>query len=97
MGKEAALKVLRRQLRNVMKENIKETLNLELVANIRRELGEKVDVGIKTLNKVLTERLDAIEARAKDTQNLIMRESNASKPHDPSKALLVDMELGPKK
>ncbi len=92
MGKEANLKMLRRQLRNVIQENIKDVLNAELVANVRKELGEKMDIGIKTLNKVLHERLEIIETRHKDMQSLLIRES-AEKGTAQTQAIpLVSME-----
>lgn len=93
MGKEANLKAYRNQLRNIVKEPgfIDKVVNTELVAALRKELGERVDTGIKTLNKVLHERLDALDSRTKDLQKLTI-DSLAKKDASPVPALLVDME-----
>lgn len=91
MGKESNLKALRSQLRFVVKEQIGEVLNDELLANLRKELGERVDTGIKTLNKVLHERLDVLDNRTKDLQKLTI-DSLAKKDAAPVQALLIDME-----
>ncbi len=92
MGKEAKLKSERRQVRIVVKELIGEVLNAELVAALRKELGEKVDLGIKTLNKVLHERLEAIETRNKDLQSLIVRESTSKGAAPTQQIPLISME-----
>lgn len=91
MGKESNLKALRSQLRFVVKEQIGEVVNGELLANLRKELGERVDTGIKTLNKVLHERLDVLDNRTKDLQKLTI-DSLAKKDATPVQALLIDME-----
>ncbi len=76
MGKEATLKTVRSQLRNIVDdEMVAKVLTEKLVTAIRKELADKVDVGIKTLNKVLHERLEAIETRSKEIQSLLIRES----------------------
>lgn len=90
MGKEATAKLIRRQLRNVVQESLKDVLNAEMVAAIRKELGEKVDTGIKTLNSVLQQRLEAIESKSKDLHNFVLREGGKKDPE--AQPLFVDVE-----
>ncbi len=93
MGKEANLKALRKNLRVVVDEEmISKVVNDKLIAALRKELGEKVDTGIKTLNKVLHERLEAIETRNKDLQSLIVRESTSKGAAPTQQIPLISME-----
>lgn len=93
MGKEANIKAYRKQLRNIVKEPgfIDKVVTGELVANLRKELGERVDTGIKTLNKVLHDRLDAIDNRTKDLQRMTI-DALQKKEAAPVPALLVNMD-----
>ncbi len=92
MGKEANLKAYRKQLRNVIKEPgfVEKVLTTQLIADLRKELGERVDTGIRTLNQVLHERLDALDNRTKDLQKMTI-DSLAKKDTAPVPTLLVDM------
>ncbi len=87
MGKESTLKSLRKQLRMVVREQLAGVLTAELTTAIRKELGAKVDLGLQSLNKVLTDKLNEIDSRSKDIQTALVS-GTLSKPLDASSGVI---------
>ena len=88
MGKEAALKSFRKQLRTVVREHLSEVVNAELVSAVRKELGAKVDVGLEALNKVMNDKMNKIDERSKDIQNSLVRNVLAPSIKNPVEGLV---------
>ncbi len=93
MGKEANLKALRKQLRNVINEPdfMNKIFTTEVGANLAREVNSKFEGAVKVLNKALHERLDAVDGKTKDLQKLVI-DAIAKKEATPVPALLVNMD-----
>lgn len=83
MGKESTLKAVRKQLRTVVKEQLGEVLSVEVIAAIRKDLGAKVDTGLQSLNKLLTDKLNEIDERSKSIHKSLVT-GVLSKPLDAS-------------
>ncbi len=76
MGKEARLKEVRKQLRNIVKENIDEILTKELVINLKSDLTKQVDA-ISNYTKVT---LEAIDKRNQDLNSYVVRQLAGATP-----------------
>ena len=76
MGKEARLKEVRKQLRNIVKENIDQILSKELVINLKTELSAQVDA-ISNYTKTT---LEAIDKRNQDLNNYVVRQLSGNVP-----------------
>ncbi len=91
MGKEANLKALRKQLRNIVDEDmITKILSEKTVSAIRTDLTKLIVGSLDTMNKSVFEKLEQIEARNKDIQAMVIREK-ASNEGKVEQALLVDV------
>jgi len=94
MGKEARLKEVRKQLRNIVKENFQELAKNELYTAAREEMSATLVQIRSDVNTKLTE----IDNRSKDVQNFIMREmtsnlrANAEAVETPAQEALVPSE-----
>lgn len=72
-------KVIRGQVRQVVKEVMPEILRAEITEQVRKELTAKFDRRFTELAKHLQATMDAIEQRSKDVQAYVVRQS-ANKP-----------------
>ena len=87
MGKESTLKAVRKQLRNIVREDHERVMASELVVSIRKELGAKVDEGLARLNKVLSDKLNEIDERSKSIQSSLVT-GVLSRPLDASSGVI---------
>lgn len=70
MGREAALKDLRKQLRNVVQEELPNIVTNELFTKLQEKNAERLEAISASVRKTL----DDMDSRSKDVQNFIMRQ-----------------------
>src|SRR3990167_1986143 len=68
MGKESALKAVRKQLRVITKENLPEVLANETVSTIAKDINQKVEAKLDAIEKAVTK-----EMQRQDTQSMQFR------------------------
>lgn len=76
MGKEARLKEVRKQLRNIVKENLDQILSKELVINLKTEITAQIDV-ISNYTKATLEKIDK---RNQDLNAYVVRQLAGATP-----------------
>lgn len=76
MGKEARLKEVRKQLRNIVKENLAEVMTKELFLSVKSDLVKQVDA-IQAYTK---SSLEQIDERNKNFHSYITRQLSSSVP-----------------
>jgi hypothetical protein len=88
MGHQAAMKDLRKQLRNVVQEILPEVLNAELVTSSHKAVTLKMEARLDAISKYITGQMETIDQRSRDVQDFIIRAS-APQPQAPAPAEVV--------
>lgn len=68
------VKALRKQLRNVVQDELAGVLSTEVVADVRKELFAHIDGRLDAIAKHLKDTLDRIDTRTKDLQGYVLRQ-----------------------
>lgn len=90
-------KLVRGQVRQIVKEMLAEVLQAELTSAVRKELAEQLASRLNFIGAQLQEKLNEIDARSKDISAYLIRSSSApaqpiqSDISPPGFALPVDM------
>lgn len=79
-------KELRKQLRNVVRGLLPETLTRELQDKITRTLQDAMTVRLNAIQKDIVAHLENMNSRSKDVQDFIMRQALASQTQAPTQA-----------
>lgn len=66
-------KLIRGQVRQIVKELLPEILKAEITYAIRKEIGEQAKLRLDDIAKEISARLDAVDERSKETQSYIVR------------------------
>lgn len=67
------VKLLRGQIRNVVKELFPEVMTLEMAETVRKELSKRIDEHFDILSKQVKTSLEEINDRTKKTQDFLVR------------------------
>lgn len=85
MGHNAQVKLLRKQIRNVTKEEFPNVMNNELFIELQKQVFAKVEKIAEAINK----RLDDVDSKQRDFQNYVIRQltvpQSAAKVEDAKK------------
>lgn len=77
MGKEARMKEIRKQLRNVVKENIDDVLKTELVSSLQSDLKKQLTERLNSIDthisSTVKDTMDKLDERSKEVQAYIVR------------------------
>jgi len=65
-------KLIRKQLRNVVKEALPEVMQNELIDAIEKRLADKVNKKLTTLNTSVEKQLEEMQKRQKDIQTYVV-------------------------
>jgi hypothetical protein len=82
MGRDAELKTLRKQLRNIAQEMLPTILTQEVVEAIGKTLSQKLETRVDAIDKHIKTALNAIDERSKEVQSFIVR--NVGVPASPT-------------
>lgn len=74
------IKALRKQLRNVVQDELAGVLSQEVISNISKQLTVHVDSRLDAIAKHLKDTLDRIDARTTDLQGYVIRQSAPTAP-----------------
>lgn len=80
MGKESQYKLIRKQLRTVVKEMLEPVLKSEVVKAIHDDVANKMNARVNDLAKVLKDTLDRIDERSKDVLHYAVKQSAVPTP-----------------
>lgn len=73
MGAEAKAKLMRKQLREMIRNEMDALVKEELVKAVREELSGEMRLNLRLLEKKVTETLEKVDERSKDTLGFLMR------------------------
>lgn len=80
MGKEARMKEIRKQLRNVVKEFLPDVFTEALSAKIRENLSERLGTRMDEIAKDCKDVLKVIDDRNKEFQGYVVRQLTSTVP-----------------